>query len=684
MAVRGQAGRAALAASLSTLALLGAAGSAEAGVVTVANTNDAGPGSLREAIAITNGNGTPDTIQFARGLRGTITLTTGQLEITSELQLLGPGANLLTVSGNHASRVFKIDAGAKTTISGLTVADGLVTGGGNGVNASATGGNAGSGGDGDTTGDAGGDGGDGGPESVTGLSGQAGLGGGIENLGTLTLNEVTVNGNRVSAGNGGNATAAAGAGGNGGTGGAGPTGGNGGAGGRGGNATATGGAGGAGQGGGIYNGGILTIQNATVSGNSALGGNGGNATANGGPGGAGGTGGANAGGGSGGTAGSGGIAAATGGAGGAGQGGGIHNGGTLTIQNATVTGNSVTPGKAGTRTLLGGSGGTGGGSGGSGGGGGGSGGNGGNATATAGQGGKADGGGIFTAPATAQATFMSVTLATNGAPVGANLENGSTATVQNAIVADPQGGGENCQGALASHGYNIDTGTSCGLGLPTDRPGTDPQLTPLQDNGGPTKTRAITSTSPAVDHGVSSGLSRDQRGVRRPSDQPGIANAAGGDGSDIGSFEILDATLPKISRVSVRPRTWAVAARGRSEKPAIAKRVRRGTRFAYSLSEPARVVFTIERRLPGRKVGRKCKKPTRSKRSKKRCTRYKRFGRFAQQGRAGKNAKKFSGKVGKKKLKPGTYRVTLVATDPTGNRSVPKRLTFTVVRRKRR
>jgi hypothetical protein len=59
----------------------------------------------------------------------------------------------------------------------------------------------------------------------------------------------------------------------------------------------------------------------------------------------------------------------------------------------------------------------------------------------------------------------------------------------------------------------------------------------LQDNGGPTLTHALLPGSPAIDQGNSSGVYVDQRRFHRPVDVPGIPNAVGGDGSDIGAFE---------------------------------------------------------------------------------------------------------------------------------------------------
>jgi hypothetical protein len=56
---------------------------------TVTNLADAGPGSLRDAIAMTPSGGTVD---FQAGLSGTITLTTGELDINKDLTIDGPYA----------------------------------------------------------------------------------------------------------------------------------------------------------------------------------------------------------------------------------------------------------------------------------------------------------------------------------------------------------------------------------------------------------------------------------------------------------------------------------------------------------------------------------------------------------------------------------------------------------------
>src|SRR5713101_7312348 len=71
-----------------------------AATITVMNTNDSGPGSLRAAIANANGTAGADVIAFDPSVTGTITLTSGELLITDDLTISGPGAKNLAVDGN--------------------------------------------------------------------------------------------------------------------------------------------------------------------------------------------------------------------------------------------------------------------------------------------------------------------------------------------------------------------------------------------------------------------------------------------------------------------------------------------------------------------------------------------------------------------------------------------------------
>jgi len=69
----------------------------------VQNLNDRGTDALRANIVqVQNG----DTIKFAKGLTGSITLTSGSLVVSSGLDVDGSGAGKLTIGGDEASRVF--------------------------------------------------------------------------------------------------------------------------------------------------------------------------------------------------------------------------------------------------------------------------------------------------------------------------------------------------------------------------------------------------------------------------------------------------------------------------------------------------------------------------------------------------------------------------------------------------
>jgi hypothetical protein len=80
-------------------------------------------------------------------------------------------------------------------------------------------------------------------------------------------------------------------------------------------------------------------------------------------------------------------------------------------------------------------------------------------------------------------------------------------------------------------GGNVEDLNECGLNpMSGDLINTNPLLGPLQDNGGPTETRALPIGSPAVDAGLCLGAPTDQRGYPRP--------GLGGAGCDSGAYEL--------------------------------------------------------------------------------------------------------------------------------------------------
>jgi len=104
---------------------------ASASTLTVTNTADSGPGSLRDTIGAANPG---DTIMFNLTLPATIILTSGEISILNNLTITGPGQVSLTISGNFDSRIFDIATGRNLTLSGLTIANGSDPSAGGAVN----------------------------------------------------------------------------------------------------------------------------------------------------------------------------------------------------------------------------------------------------------------------------------------------------------------------------------------------------------------------------------------------------------------------------------------------------------------------------------------------------------------------------------------------------------------------
>ncbi len=145
--------------------------------IMVSNTNDSGPGSLRQALLNANDGDTID----ATGISGAITLTGGELLVNKSVTINGAGADELAVDGNATSTVFQIGSGKIVTISGLTIRNGQGNFGGgilNGDSATLTIINS----------------------TLSGNTG--GNGGGSFNSGTLSVINSTVSGNMASEGAG--------------------------------------------------------------------------------------------------------------------------------------------------------------------------------------------------------------------------------------------------------------------------------------------------------------------------------------------------------------------------------------------------------------------------------------------------------------------------------------------------
>jgi hypothetical protein len=518
--------------------------------------------TLRSALMAANATPGQDTIVLPVG---TIILTlaggaednaaTGDLDIRDSLNIVGQGADATTVDANHLDRAFQVFAGSTVNMVGFTIRNGQVTGTGGAIanagaltldgmqllNNAAVGAR--------------------GQDFVSGGLGSGGLvnglGGGVYNQGSLVIEDSTLAGNTAQGGQGGSTSGFGSGGGGGGLGAGGALfndGGSvsilqstlannlaiGGSGGFAGSGIGGGGGGGGGAGGQGGASGNPGLDGAAGSFGGGGGGGGGSTLlgALGGNGGAGGYGGGGGGGASalgsdstgthgfgsssafaGGAGGNAGASSGGGGGGGAGLGGAIFNlGGSVTVNQSTLSGNRAQGGAGGGVAAVG--------------------------DGSGGGGGAGEGGGIFdnNAPLTLLNTTVADNTAAGGAPGGApggaaggtgangaslggGLFNapserstafGFTNTIVSDNVADS---GRDLSGIFLSGGHNLISDPEGGYlfgNLAGNINGVPANLGPLQDNGGPTFTQALLPGSPAIDAGdPSASTARDQRGALR-------------------------------------------------------------------------------------------------------------------------------------------------------------------------
>jgi hypothetical protein len=459
--------------------------------------DDGGVGTLRTLIAASAAG---DTIKFS--ITGTITLTSGELAIGRDLTIIGPGSPGIKVSGNNVGRVFNVSAGT-ISISNLTIISGKVVGVAGTMNTAAANGLGGAILNGGNlilagcilTGNSA-VGGAGPPAGGHFGNGGNGYGGAIYNLGQLLLNACTMSNNTAIGDNG---------------------------------TTGTPSAGGTGSGGGIYSqsttilfhgvplqGTFLTLVGCTLNNNSAQGGSGA---------------------GNGESFGTGASGSATGGA--------LINHGVLVMTNCTIYANSAT-GRSGILTGFSGDGGDGGNAAGGGiwndqhtvivtvlgctfSGNSATGGNGGSAEeGNGGSGGSAQGGGVFDS---GDGNYLNTIIAND------TVSGGSGGPTGDGNGANGSASGPDIDGAITSNGHNFISKTDGSSGwVASDRTGTvffpfNPLLGLLANNGGPTLTLALQTSSAAIDAGddtVTNSLATDQRGLPRLS----------GAHVDIGAYEL--------------------------------------------------------------------------------------------------------------------------------------------------
>jgi hypothetical protein len=149
---------------------------------------------------------------------------------------------------------------------------------------------------------------------------------------------------------------------------------------------------------------------------------------------------------------------------------------------------------------------------------------------------------------------------------------------------------------------------------------------------------------------------------------PATGGPGGGNGPGDGSGS---SGAPSFTRnPAFSPRRFAVAA---------SKSAHGGSKLDLSLSEAAQVTATIEAPAAGRRKGKQCVAPGSAPKGAKACKRYVAVGKVHWTAGAGASALPFSGEVGGKALKPGTYRASVVAATSAGARSAAKLAPFTIL-----
>ena len=222
---------------------------------------------------------------------------------------------------------------------------------------------------------------------------------------------------------------------------------------------------------------------------------------------------------------------------GGGGGGGILNRSTLTVTDSTISYNTANSGSDGGGGIYN---------------------NGGTLTvtdSTISNNTAPDGGGGINNIGGGTPTITASTISNNSAASGngGGIENsGGTWTVGATIVAANTGGNCHVNGMVSTAGYNLtddSSGSTCGFTGTTDVIGANPHLGSLADNGGPTQTLLPAATSPAVGviplgttlNGLAVCPGIDQRGVARP--QP-----AGGSACTVGAVEVAPLTTLYVAQ----------------------------------------------------------------------------------------------------------------------------------------
>jgi hypothetical protein len=164
--------------------------------------------------------------------------------------------------------------------------------------------------------------------------------------------------------------------------------------------------------------------------------------------------------------------------------------------------------------------------------------------------------------------------------------------------------------------------------------------------------------------------------------QPGTGSGSTRPGAGGGAVRGTTVSALKLDRLRMTKSRFAVSRSARQAKAAKRRgRAPDGTTITWMLNDRATVRLSVQKVVAGRRVNGRCVAVTlASKRRGSACTRTVAVGTLKRAAIKGENTVRFSGRVGKRTLRPGRYRITVRATG-SGNRTTPaKTLAFTVVK----
>jgi hypothetical protein len=263
------------------------------------------------------------------------------------------------------------------------------------------------------------------------------------------------------------------------------------------------------------------------------------------------------------------------------------------------------------------------------------------------------------------------------ANAGVTLANSVIRGAEIALKADAPGPGQATIAASYSDydaSYNAVNGAGASISQAhvssvgdagfVDAAGGDHRLlggSPLVDAGDPATAQGLDlDGNPLVADGDGDGIARRDLGAFERPPAPASGGEPGpavpGSTAPGGGTSSSDTHAPLIGAFRATPSVFAVARAG----TALAAGVRRGTRFRYTLSEPARVKLRIRRARRGGG--------------------YRTIATLTRSGASGANRIRFSGRIGRRALRPGRYRAVITATDTAGNRSARRATRFRIAR----